>query len=174
MTTFKEHFSEVQQYDDGYGYAINAKDIWEARDAIVDYLDYAHQTEDQLKRLKREIRENMRECWVRFQGYQNDWDGKLYNTWVITSEWKGGQPRWKIVFESNFDRHYVKYGHRFEHKADEGGHQVNYSGNSCDVCNQIDRLKQQIKDASGYGQHACYCSRSVDNGCECALKDIDE
>lgn len=168
--SFKNFFSEVQSYYDSYGYAIDAKDIWEAREKIEEYLDFEDCGIDFNQRLKRELRENMKTGWVRFQGYLDD-DGEFYNCWVITSEWKGGQPRWFKVWYSDYNRHYVTYGHRFEPKADEEGHRVNYSYNSCDVCNQINELKNTIKAANSTGAHACYCPRSVDSGCECAINE---
>lgn len=146
MSSFKEQFSEVNHYYDGYGYAVNAKDLYEARDKIFEYVDYSWLTEDMKERMKRELRENMRECWVRFHGFQDeDNDYKLRNCWVITSEWKGGKKGWKQVFESNYNKHYVEHGHRYEPKADERGHRVNYSYSNwnCDVCNQISILKSR-------------------------------
>lgn len=164
MSSFAEHFSEVQSYDDGYGYAVNARNVQEAVDKIEEYVDYSRRSDDERQRLRRELRENMRECWVRFQGYM-DWDNEFYNCWVITSEWMGGKPRWKKVFESNYDRHYVNHGHRFEPKADEPGNRVHYSTNSCDVCNQIYELKKQIKEtnecicADGQMWHSINCPK---------------
>lgn len=32
-------------------------------------------------------------------------------------------------------------------------------------------LEQIFKKLNGSGAHACYCERSTDKGCECALKD---
>lgn len=34
-----------------------------------------------------------------------------------------------------------------------------------------DQLRQEIELLSGSGAHACYCVRSTDGGCTCALKD---
>lgn len=171
MTTFKEHFSEVQHYDEGYGYVTDAKDVHQAVDKIVEYLSFSDLSDRKMNRLKRELRENMKNCWARFQGWQDEWDRKLYNTWVVTSEYHGGQPRYFHVFSTDYDSHYVYKGHRFEPVADEPGNRVAYGYSSCEVCNQIDMLKKRIDEAASSGSHACYCPRSVDSGCECALKE---
>lgn len=34
-----------------------------------------------------------------------------------------------------------------------------------------DELREMFKTFVDSGYHACYCPRSVDNGCECAIKD---
>lgn len=145
--SFENFFAEPFHYGDGYGYAVNAKNEREAIDKIIQYLDFTDWGEDFMHRLKREIRENMRECWVKWQGYQDD-DGEFHNGWVITSEPKWGQPRWKQVYESDYNRHYVNHGHRLEPKADEPGNRVHYSLNeyNCDVCNQINTLEAKLKE----------------------------
>jgi hypothetical protein len=144
--SYDNFFKEPFHYDGGYGYAIKAKDSWEARDKIVDYLSFEDCGVDFMHRLKRELRQNMKECWVRFQGYVDD-DGEFHNGWVITSEWMGGRKGWRLVWTSDYNQHYVTYGHRYEPKADEDGHRVNYSYNNwnCDVCNYIDVLRDEAK-----------------------------
>jgi hypothetical protein len=39
-----------------------------------------------------------------------------------------------------------------------------------------EQLREQIQLLNGSGAHACYCPRSVDKGCECALSNeyVDE
>lgn len=149
MSSFKEHFSYVRQYNEGYGYAVDAKNTQDAVEKIFEYLDFSWYDDNQKQRLRRELRENMRQCWVRFQGWMDD-DGEFFNTWVITSEWKGMQPRYFQVYATDWDRHYVDKGHRYEPKADEPGNRVNYSYNKwdCDVCNQIHILEDKLKKAT--------------------------
>lgn len=147
--SFENFFSEAFHYGDGYGYAVNAKNEREAIDKIVEYLGYEDRGKDSMHRLKREIRENMRESWVRFQGFLAD-DGEFHNGWTITSEWMGGKRGWKKVFESDYNRHYVVHGHRYEPKADENGNRVNYSFNewNCDVCNQLHSIVNRHREAT--------------------------
>lgn len=148
--SFENFFSEPFRYDDGYGYAVSANNEREATDKIVSCLSYTYEgyvdSYDRLQRLKREIRESMKECWVTWQGFVDE-DGEFSNGWVITSKWMGGKRGYKMVYSSDYDRHYVEKGHRYEPKADEEGHRVNYSFNkySCDVCRQIDELREGTK-----------------------------
>jgi hypothetical protein len=51
-------------------------------------------------------------------------------------------------------------------QVNEGGTETFMSSNNVDE--EIDKLFSVL---NGSGEHACYCPRSVDNGCECALKD---
>lgn len=37
--------------------------------------------------------------------------------------------------------------------------------------NQVDAVDEIFEILNGSGAHACYCQRSVDGGCKCALKD---
>lgn len=141
--SFENYFSEVQCYELPYGYTVNAKNEREAIDKIVEYLDWDWE-EQAFERLKREIRENLEINFVRWQGWLDD-DGYFSNCWVITKDKMWGVPRYKRVFSSNFDRHYVSYGHRFEPKADEPGNRVNYSMNRCDVCDTINSLESEIE-----------------------------
>lgn len=145
--SFENFFEEPFYYgDDGYGWAVIAKDTYEARDKMLAHLNYEDRGGNSMNRLSRELRENMRECFVKWQGFTDD-NGEFANGWVITPEKKWGQPRWKTVYESNYDRHYVEKGHRYEPKADEAGHRVHYSFNkwNCDVCNQIDELQKKVE-----------------------------
>jgi len=132
--SYENFFSEPTFYDDGYGYAVAAKG---KEDAIKKYLEYFQDyhwiTDDHRKYLAADLRSNLKNCWVRWQGWLDD-DGEFRNGWVITSEYHGGQKGWFHVYSSDYERHYVERGHHFEHQVEEDGRQI--WNRDCNVCGQ--------------------------------------
>lgn len=130
--SFENFFAEPFHYDGGYGFAVHAKDQAEALDKMLEYFsDWHWMTGDILKYLKYDLKQNMSNCWVKWQGYTDD-DGVFANGWVITSEYKGGQKGWRHVFSIDYDKHYITHGHHWEPQVDEDGYRSN--SRSCNVC----------------------------------------
>ena len=57
------------------------------------------------------------------RGLEKPYSQKMIDAMIYaaseTSKRMGGKKRWFEVWYSDYDRHYVRYGHRFEPKADD-------------------------------------------------------
>jgi hypothetical protein len=133
--SFKNFFAEPFSYNNSnYGYAVHAKDREEALSKFLTYFDDWDWITDK-RYLIAELRSNIKNCWVRWQGMQDEDSGEFFNGWLITDEYHGGQKNWFHVFSTNYDKHYILHGHHFENQIDEDGRQK--YRHDCAVCGNV-------------------------------------
>jgi len=148
--SYENFFSEPQLFNDGYGYTLAAWNTPEhiALKKFIEYFDDWHWiTEDKKRYLIAELKSNMKLCWTRWQGYQDD-DGIFKNGWVVVDKWPGlGSKRWKPVWSTNYSKHYLDHGHHFEGRVDSQGYK---SWNRCGTCINTDvaEINAKIKELS--------------------------